>query len=113
VLDGAAPDWALEIAASGRQRTVMLLARPSGYKFRLLADDPADPFTYLLVNRRGDREFDFVTLRWFRHTRDSLQLMYFDRPPILFEWANDEFKKRVAPNDEETDSSVPVPSPPR
>ncbi len=98
------PDWAIEILAAGRQRTVILLARGKGYEFRLLADDPPDPFAYLLVNRRGDREFDFVTLQWFRHSRNTLQLMYFDRPPLLFEWSNGRFEKRVVPNDEEMDS---------
>ena len=98
------PDWALEILVAGRQRTVILLARESGYDFQLLADDSPDPFTYLLVNRRGDREFSFETLQWFRHARNTLQLMYFDRPPLVFEWSGAKFEKKVMHNDEEMDS---------
>jgi len=105
-LDGVR-DWALEIIVSGRQLAVMLLARGSGFEFRLLASDSPDPFTYLLVNRRGDREFNFATLRWFRHPHDTLQLMYFDRPPLLFEWSNGRIEKRIVPNDEETDTGEP------
>jgi len=97
------PDWALEILAGNREQTVVLLARGSSYDLQLLADDPPDPFTYLLVNRSGDREFNFETLQWFHHARNTLQLMYFDRPPLLFEWSGGKFKKKVMPNDEESD----------
>lgn len=98
------PDWALEILSGGLQLTVVLLARGDGFDSILLSSDPPDPFTYLMVNRRGDREFSFETLRWFRHTRNTLLLMYFDRTPLLFSWTGSRFDKKLAPSDEEMDS---------
>jgi hypothetical protein len=98
------PDWALEIVAGGVQHTLVLLNRGEGFAGNLLASDGPDPFTYLIVNRRGDREFSFETLRWFRHTRNSLLLMYFDRTPWLFSWTGSRFDKKLAPSDEEMDS---------
>jgi hypothetical protein len=98
------PDWALEILSGGLQHTVVLLARSGGFDSILVSSDPPDPFTYLIVNRRGDREFSFETLRWFRHTRNSLLLMYFDRTPLLFIWTGSRFDKKLAPSDEEMDS---------
>ena len=94
-------DYAAEIIHSGRQIAVVFLARGTSFdKFELTRDVP-DPYTYILVNRRGSREFDFETLRWKRHQQDSLLVMYFEHSPLLFTWHNGRFDREVTRNDEE------------
>ena len=93
-------DYAVQIVAAGRQIAIVLLARGATYEKHILTTDSPDPYVYLLVNRRGSREFDFTTLRWVRHQRDSLLVMYFDRTPVLFTWRNAHFERSLALNDE-------------
>ena len=96
-------DYAALILAGGREHSVVLLARGDSFELKSLASDPPDPFLYLLMNRTGDRDFSFETMRAFRHVRDSLNVMYFDRTPLQFTWVRGRFEKRLVLNDEERD----------
>lgn len=98
--DGA-DDYAVLLRQGEHQVLVVLLARGNRWETRELSIDQADPFTYLLLNEKGSRDFDFKTLRHFRHKRNSLVLVFFDKRPLVFVWSKSSFQKNVELNDED------------
>jgi hypothetical protein len=67
----------------------------------VLAEDPPDPFVYLLLFRKGTPDFDFETMKPFRYARDAVAVMYFDRTPLVFGYSRGSFRKKVLLSDEE------------
>lgn len=95
-------DWAVQIVtARGRQVALALMRRGARWELHTLAEDAPDPFRYLLLYQKGDKDFDFRTLKPFRHTRDAIGLMYFNRTPMTYTWRKDRFASALAPSDEE------------
>jgi hypothetical protein len=94
-------DWAAYIAQGEQSVLVAAMSGRSRWTLHELARDAADPFTYLLLHSRGEKDFDFRTLRHFRHHQDSIALMYFSRTPVRFAWKNGRFETGLIPNDEE------------
>lgn len=94
-------DYAALITSGGRELSIVLLARGDSFELKTLASDPPDRFVYLLINRSGDKDFSFETMRAFQHVRDSVHLMYFDKTPLQFTWVKGRFDKRLVLNDEE------------
>lgn len=98
-------DFALEVICEGRQRVFALISRAEGFEVHALADDPADPFTFLVLYRKGEKDFDFETMKPFRYATDALGLLYFDRTAVTFRWIGKAFEKRAAPGDEEVEAA--------
>lgn len=95
-------DWAVQvITPRGRQVTVALLRRGGRWELHALSEDAPDPFRYLLLFEKGDKDFDFRTLKPFRHTRDAVGVMHFNRTPVVYTWRNGRFRSALAPSDEE------------
>lgn len=95
------PDWALQILHQGRQKVVVLLARNGAWKSQTLTSDRPDPYTFLLLYKKGSRDFDFEKLKAFRYNTDALGIMYFVQTPVTFFWRNGNFAKMLAPSDED------------
>ena len=99
--DGAT-DYALRILSpAGRHITLAFLDRRGRFARHLLAEDPADPFVYLLLFRKGTKDFDFEAMKPFRYARDAVAVMYFDRTPLVFSYSKGAFRKKVLLSDEE------------
>ena len=98
--DGAV-DYAVRIAAAGQVVTLALLARGGKFESHVLSTDAPDPFTYLLLYRKGEKDFDFTKLKAFRHAHDAIGLMYFNKTPLTFRFVKGEFEKMLSPSDEE------------
>jgi len=101
--DGA-EDFAVSVRFSGlveRQVVLAFLSRGDRFERHVLADDPPDPFIFLLLFARGTPDFDFETMRPFRHARDTVAIMYFQRNPLVFTYSDGSFRKKVMPSDEE------------
>jgi hypothetical protein len=81
----------------GRQDWAVYIA----HGLHQLASDPPDPFTYLLLYAKGEKDFDFNTLKPFRHAQNSIGLMYFSRTPLRFYWRGGRFRSTLTPSDEE------------
>src|SRR4051812_8952607 len=64
-------DYAVRIAAAGKTVTLALLARGGTFQPHVLSTDAPDPFTYLLLYRKGEKDFDFTKLKPFRHAHDA------------------------------------------
>lgn len=115
--DDGRPDMAIQILCSldGRERQLVfgLVARAGGgYDMFPLANDPPDPFTFLIVYKKGEKDFDFEAMKPFRYAFDSLGILYFDRTALTFRWRGGGFEKRVAPGDEEVEAGQTAPSTP-
>ncbi len=50
-------DYAAQVLAGGRQHVVAFVASGTGYSMMPLAEDPADPFTFLVIYKRGEKDF--------------------------------------------------------
>jgi hypothetical protein len=101
-LDGdGAEDYALLVTKGGRELLIAAMARKGKWEIIELANDNPDPFTYLLLNEKGSRDFDFRTLKHYRHARNSVALIYFDRTPYVYAWRKGAFTKNPQLNDEE------------
>jgi hypothetical protein len=97
-------DYALLIVARGRERAVALMGRRAGtYQVQELADDPAEPYVYLLFYAKGSKDFDFQRGRPLRYLNDSLGLMYFDKTPLTLTWRGGRFQRSLAISDEEAE----------
>jgi hypothetical protein len=109
--DDGRPDLAVQILCSldGKPRQLVfgLVARSdSGYQMFPLANDTPDPFTFLIVYKKGEKDFDFEAMKPFRYASDSLGLLYFDRTALTFRWTGKGFEKREAPGDEEVEAAA-------
>ena len=51
------PDHALLVIHEGKQVAVAFVSKAQTWERHVLAIDSADPFTFLLVNRRGSRDY--------------------------------------------------------
>ena len=89
------PDYAVRVIAGERERVVALLARGTAYQLFPLADDPPDRFTFLVLYRKGEKDFDYV------YRQDSIGVLYFAKRSVAFEWNGSNFVRRVTPGDEE------------
>ncbi|MDX2151560.1 MAG: hypothetical protein SFV54_12555 [Bryobacteraceae bacterium] len=97
-------DFALQIVAGGRQRVIAVMADGTLHE---LAADPADSFTFLMLHRRGEKDFDFERMKPFRYAADSLGLLYFSKTAVTYEWRAraKKFASRNTPGDEEAELS--------
>ncbi|HBY58810.1 MAG TPA: hypothetical protein DEH78_03250 [Solibacterales bacterium] len=95
-------DVALQILAQGSQRVVAVMADGRVHE---LAADPADSFTFLMLHKQGEKDFDFERMKPFRYAADSLGLLYFSRTAVTFEWRSRarKFASRNTPGDEEAE----------
>lgn len=100
--DGA-PDFAVQILAGGRQRAVVLLGNTNGFRVIELAAQAPDPLTFLIIYRKGEKDFDFESMKPFRYAADSIGLLYSKQTAVTFTWRGNGFRKRLAPNDDELD----------
>jgi len=101
--DGA-EDFAVSVLVpdpAARQVVLAFLSRGDRFERHVLADDPPDPFVFLLLFARGTPDFDFETMKPFRHARDTVAIMYFQRSPLVFTYSGGGFRKRVMLSDEE------------
>ncbi len=95
-------DYVLQIQTKERQQILIaFLDRGRKFETHILASDPPDPFSYLLRMDKGSKDFDFTTLRPFRHPVDAVDLMYFERTPLTFMYRKGVFRKMLSPADEE------------
>lgn len=104
--DDGQDDWAILLIAGGRQVAVAVISAPRGsWKLFELASDTPDPFTYLLLYARGEPDFDFRTLKKFRHHANSLGLMHFRGTPLQFTWRRTGgFERALSLSDEELEN---------
>lgn len=94
-------DYAVRIEAGGQTLTLALLDRGGRFEKVMLSTDPIDAFTYLLLYKKGEKDFDFTRLKPFRHAHDAIGLMYFDKTPLTFRYIEGAFQKMLSPSDEE------------
>jgi hypothetical protein len=94
-------DYAVRVQSAGRAVTIAFLDRDGKFQAHVLSTDAPDSFTYLLLYRRGDKDFDFTKLKPFRHAHDAIGLMYFDKTPLTFRYVAGKFQKMLSPSDEE------------
>jgi hypothetical protein len=94
-----------ETAEGPVQRAVALVASGNTYELHRLADDPSDPFTFLYVYQKGEKDFDFEAMKPFRYAADSIGLLYFDKTAVTFRWTGDKFHGQEAPGDEEVEAA--------
>jgi len=99
-------DWAILLIAGGRQVAIAAISSPKGsWRLFELASDTPDPFTYLLLYARGEPDFDFRTLKKFRHRANSLGLMHFRSTPLQFTWKRTGgFERALSLSDEELEN---------
>jgi hypothetical protein len=98
--DGRA-DHAVRIEHNGEVVTLAMLDRGGTFERHVLSTDPPDPFTYLLLYRKGEKDFDFTKLKPFRHAHDAIGLMYFEKIPLTFRYIRGKFDRMLSPSDEE------------
>src|SRR5438874_2047058 len=67
----------------------------------IIEADAPGPFTYLLLYKKGEKDFDFTNLKPFRHAHDAIGLMYFNKTPLTFRYVDGQFQKMLSPSDEE------------
>jgi hypothetical protein len=94
-------DHAIRIEHNGQALTIAYLDRGASFEKDVLSTDAPDPFTYLLLYKKGEKDFDFTKLKPFRHAHDGIGLMYFDKTPFTFRYIRGKFEKMLAPSDEE------------
>jgi hypothetical protein len=99
-------DWAVLMLAGGREVAVAAISTgKSEWKLFELSSDAPDPFTYLLLYARGEPDFDFKTLKKFRHKANSLGLMHFRTTPLQFTWKRSGgFERALSLSDEELEN---------
>lgn len=107
--DDGSRDYAVQIVCPGpkgpEQTVVALMARGKGFDLHLLTTDPADPFTFLYVYRKGEKDFDFETMKPFRYETDSLGVLYFAKTAVTYRWLGKAFEGSEAPGDEEVEAA--------
>ena len=105
--DGKA-DIALQIICSRQgketEEVVVLMDYRSAPKPHRLAADPPDPFTFLVRYAKGEKDFDFETMKPFRYSHDALGVLYLRKTAVTFRWDKDGFQRKEAPSDEEVES---------
>ncbi|MEO8131017.1 MAG: hypothetical protein ABJF23_00660 [Bryobacteraceae bacterium] len=95
-------DYVLQIQTKqGQQVMIAFLDRSGKFETHVLATDTPDPFRFLLRMDKGSKDFDFTTLKPFRHPVDAVDLMYFDKTPLTFLYRKGVFRKMLSPSDEE------------
>jgi len=95
-------DYVVQIETrDGKQVMIGFLDRGARFETHVLATDSLDPFRYLLRMDKGSKDFDFTTLKPFRHPVDAVNLMYFDKTPLTFMYRKGVFRKMLSPADEE------------
>jgi hypothetical protein len=94
-------DYAVRVESAGRAITLVLLDRGGKFERHVLSADDPDPFTYLLLYKKGEKDFDFTKLKPFRHAHDAIGLMYFNKTPLTFRYNKGRFEKMLSPSDEE------------
>ncbi|GEM_PF-3562039 len=97
-------DFAVQILHKGRQRVVSLIGQPNGFAVFALTDDPPDPFTFLILFPKGQKDFDFERMKPFRYNADSLGVLYFYKTALTFQWKGGRFEKNDSPGDEEVEA---------
>ncbi|MBC7928020.1 MAG: hypothetical protein H7039_20435 [Bryobacteraceae bacterium] len=104
--DDGHQDWAALILSRGQQILVVAMGSGSGgWNVLELSSTTPDPFTYLLLYARGDKDFDFKTLKKFRHSANSLGLMHFRGTPLQFTWKKGGgFEQKLSLSDEELEN---------
>ncbi|MFN0168617.1 MAG: hypothetical protein ACKV22_19505 [Bryobacteraceae bacterium] len=99
------PDLAVEVICrrprGPRQETFAFLNRPEGHEAFPLATSDTDPFTFLVVFRKGEKDFDFETMKPFRYPSDTLAVLYLRKTAVVFQWNGSGFTRRETPGDEE------------
>jgi len=98
-------DYAAQVLAGGRQHVVAFVASGTGYSMMPLAEDPADPFTFLVIYKRGEKDFDFERMKPFRYATDALGVLYLKKTAVTYSWNGKGFVKREAPGDEEVEAA--------
>ncbi len=99
------PDFAVEVICRGqrgpRQETYAFLGRSSGEAAFPLASSDPDPFTFLVLFRKGEKDFDFESMKPFRYPADTLAVLYLRKTAVTFQWNGKDFTRRETPGDEE------------
>jgi hypothetical protein len=98
--DGAT-DYAVHLVARGR--AILYVFRAAAAGGQKLAEHAPDPFTFLVLYRKGEKDFDFERMKPFRYQRDSLGLLCDNRTALTFEWNGRRMAGRNAPGDEEVE----------
>ncbi|MBI3680311.1 MAG: hypothetical protein HY235_07930 [Acidobacteria bacterium] len=99
-------DYAVQILRRSRQQVLALVASGKGYSLHKLAADEPDPFTFLILYHRGEKDFDFERMKPFRYAADSLGVLYPRKTALTFTWRDGKFQKRAAPGDEEVEAAA-------
>jgi hypothetical protein len=100
------PDWAVQILTPARRQLVIaFLANRDQWQPHTLADDPEDPYTYLILYKKGEKDFDFERMKPFRYSSDALGILYFHKTAVTLTWRDTGWKKREAPGDEEVEAA--------
>ena len=100
-------DYVVSINTPDKQSAaIAFIAQGGGYEMQLLSTYPTDPFTFLLLYQKGEKDFDFKKMKPFRHPTDAVGLMFFTKTPFTFLYRNGKFRKTLAPSDEEFDDPI-------
>lgn len=85
----------------GKQVMIAFMDRGRKFETHILATDPPGPFSYLPRMEKGSKDFDFTTLKPFRHPVDAVDLIYFEKTPLTFMYRKGVFRKMLSPSGEE------------
>jgi hypothetical protein len=95
-------DYVVQIQTKQKQQLVIgFVNRGEKFEVHVLASDSVDPYSYLFLMEKGSKDFDFTTLKPFRHPVDAVDLLYFEKTPLTFMYRNGVFRKMLSPSDEE------------
>jgi hypothetical protein len=97
-------DLAAQILAGGRQRVVILVARGAGFEVHNAAEEEPDVFSFLVLFRRGGKDFDFEKMKPFRYASDCLGVLHSRKTADTLCWLGKGFQKRRSPGDEEAEA---------
>jgi len=93
-------DYAIHILVRKEARLIVFRATAEGFTPQLLATHSPDRFTFLILYRKGDKDFDFIAGKPFRYAHNSIGLLYDNRTARTFQWNGRRFSGRDAPGDE-------------
>lgn len=98
-------DYAVQVISGGKQHVVAFVASTTGYSMMPLSADDPDPFTFLVIYKRGEKDFDFEHMKPFRYSADALGVLYLKKTAVTYSWSGKQFARREAPGDEEVEAA--------
>jgi len=93
-------DYAVHILVRDESRLIVFRSTPPGFAPQIVATHPPDRFTFLILYRKGEKDFDFIAGKPFRYAHDSIGLLYDNKTARTFQWDGRRFTGRDAPGDE-------------